>query len=209
MLDGSPESTGVGCADRLSLVHDRGAAQQQRGVNDVGMADHPADIERGPKHLVRLNPTDVSQRPVKRYCMAAIVANDTFRDTGRARGVKDVERVGRQDRHAVSRPGSGRELMPIPVAARHHVGTAHWPLQNDAMLGLGPRLGDRGIEQRLVGDDPVDLDAARGRQDDPRLGVVDPGASSCAAKPPKTTEWMAPMRAQASMANAASGTIGM
>ncbi len=28
------------------------------------------------------------------------------------------------------------------------------------------------------------------------------------AKPPNTTEWIAPMRAQASMANAASGIIG-
>jgi hypothetical protein len=28
-------------------------------------------------------------------------------------------------------------------------------------------------------------------------------------KPPNTTEWMAPMRAQASMATAASGIIGM
>ena len=34
-------------------------------------------------------------------------------------------------------------------------------------------------------------------------------ASSLAAKPPNTTEWIAPMRAQASMANTASGTIGM
>ena len=34
-------------------------------------------------------------------------------------------------------------------------------------------------------------------------------ANSRAAKPPNTTEWMAPMRAQASMANTASGTIGM
>ena len=34
-------------------------------------------------------------------------------------------------------------------------------------------------------------------------------ASSFAAKPPNTTEWIAPMRAQASMANAASGIIGM
>ena len=34
-------------------------------------------------------------------------------------------------------------------------------------------------------------------------------ASSLAAKPPNTTEWMAPMRAQASIANTASGTIGM
>ena len=34
-------------------------------------------------------------------------------------------------------------------------------------------------------------------------------ANSRAAKPPNTTEWMAPMRAQASMANTASGTIGI
>jgi hypothetical protein len=34
-------------------------------------------------------------------------------------------------------------------------------------------------------------------------------ASSGAAKPPKTTEWMAPSLAQASIAIAASGTIGM
>ncbi len=34
-------------------------------------------------------------------------------------------------------------------------------------------------------------------------------ASETEAKPPNTTEWMAPMRAQASMANAASAIIGM
>ncbi len=34
-------------------------------------------------------------------------------------------------------------------------------------------------------------------------------ASSGEAKPPKTTEWMAPMRAQASIATTVSGTIGM
>ena len=33
-------------------------------------------------------------------------------------------------------------------------------------------------------------------------------ASSGAAKPPKTTEWMAPMRAQASMAMGAAGIMG-
>ena len=34
-------------------------------------------------------------------------------------------------------------------------------------------------------------------------------ASSLAAKPPNTTEWIAPMRAQASIATIASGIIGM
>jgi hypothetical protein len=34
-------------------------------------------------------------------------------------------------------------------------------------------------------------------------------ASELAAKPPNTTEWMAPMRTVASMANSASAIIGM
>ncbi len=34
-------------------------------------------------------------------------------------------------------------------------------------------------------------------------------ASSSAAKPPNTTEWIAPIRAHASIAITASGTIGM
>jgi hypothetical protein len=34
-------------------------------------------------------------------------------------------------------------------------------------------------------------------------------ASSCAANPPKTTKWTAPIRAHASMATTASGTIGI
>ena len=34
-------------------------------------------------------------------------------------------------------------------------------------------------------------------------------ARLCEAKPPNTTEWIAPIRAHASIANAASGIIGM
>ena len=34
-------------------------------------------------------------------------------------------------------------------------------------------------------------------------------ASSFGAKPPNTTEWIAPIRAQASIPTSASGTIGM
>jgi len=34
-------------------------------------------------------------------------------------------------------------------------------------------------------------------------------ASECAAKPPNTTEWIAPMRTDASIAKTASGIIGM
>ena len=56
LVDDPPERPGIGGADRLALVHDRGAAIDQRGVDDVGMADHPADIGGGPEHLVGLTP---------------------------------------------------------------------------------------------------------------------------------------------------------
>jgi hypothetical protein len=68
---------------------------------------------------------------------------------------------------------------------------------------------NRLIEQRLVGNHPVRLDAA-GRADDRRGRASSMRvASSLAANPPNTTEWIAPMRAQASIAIAASGIIGM
>jgi hypothetical protein len=50
------------------------------------------------------------------------------------------------------------------------------------------RLGDRSLEQRLVRDDPVDLDAARGRQDDPQLGGVDTRGELVRGKAAETTE---------------------
>jgi hypothetical protein len=65
---------------------------------------------------------------------------------------------------------------------------------------------DRGVEQRFIGDDAAGLDAAR-----ISFGLASSirAASSFAAKPPKTTEWTAPIRAQASIATIASGTIGI
>ena len=51
------------------------------------------------------------------------------------------------------------------------------------MLGLRARLGDRRIEQRLVGNDAADLDAAGGGQHDARLRVVDARRELVCGKP--------------------------
>ena len=52
--------------------------------------------------------------------------------------------------------------------------------------------------------------AAVGGDHDAGITIEDPtGQASSAEKPPKTTEWGAPIRAQASMATTASGIIGM
>jgi hypothetical protein len=51
------------------------------------------------------------------------------------------------------------------------------------MLRFRPRLGDRRIEQRLVGDDAADLDATGGGQDYTRLRVVDARRQLVRGKP--------------------------
>ena len=79
-------------------------------------------------------------------------------------------------------------------------------LEDDAALGLVGREFDGRIEHGLVLYDPVRLDAARGRDDDVGFASLIRVASSWAAKPPKTTEWTAPSRAEASMATSAWGS---
>ena len=111
--DDAPEGAGVGRADRLALVEHARAAVQQRRVDDVGMADHPADVGGGPERLAGIDAVDRLHRPFQRDHVAAIVAHDAFRLAGRAGGVEDVERVGRLDRHAFDR---------APARLRHRLG---------------------------------------------------------------------------------------
>ena len=98
--DDAPEGTGVRRPDRLALVEHRRRAGQQRPVDDVGVADDPADVARGEHRLARLHVVEVGHRPAQRHGVATAVAVDPLRLTGRARGVEDVERVGRGDRDA-------------------------------------------------------------------------------------------------------------
>ena len=212
LRDHPPERAGVGRADRLALVEDRRAAVQQRRVDDVGVADHPADVGGRPEHLARLDAVDVLHRPVERDGVAAVVAHDALGLAGRARGVEDVERIGRRDRHAVGRlrpppsPRPSRGRGPASSSA-----SRLRPLQDDAALGLVLGQVDRARRaaacRRRRGRArcrrrPTTIDLRLARR---RCAL----ASSCAAKPPNTTEWIAPSRAQASIAITASGTIGM
>ena len=42
--DDPPEGPGVGSADRFALIEDRGGTLDQRGIDDIGVTDDPADI---------------------------------------------------------------------------------------------------------------------------------------------------------------------
>ena len=170
-----PERAGIGGADRLALVDDRRVAVQQGRVADVAVADHPADVGGRPEDLARIHVVDVLHRPLQRHGMAAVVAHDALGLAGRARGVEDVERVGRGDRHAVGRLRAGERLVPVEIAAADQLGAGLRPGQDDAALGPVRGERDRAVQERLVGDHPAGLDAAGRRDHELGPGVVDPG----------------------------------
>ena len=136
--DDAPERARVRRADRLALVEDRGAAAEQRRIDDVGVADHPADVGGAPPGLALLDAVEAVHRPGERDHVAAVVAHHAFRNAGRAGGVEDVERVGRQHRHArraLARLARGiAQARPIVVAAGSERGFALRPLEDDAGL---------------------------------------------------------------------------
>ena len=120
--DHAPERAGVRRADRLALVEDRGAAVQQRRVDDVAVADHPADVGGRPVHLAGLDAVEILHRPFERDHVAAIVAHHALGPAGRARGVEDIERIGGRDRHAIAGRARVHERViahrrPVVVAA--------------------------------------------------------------------------------------------
>ena len=107
--------------------------------------------------------------------MAAIVAHHALGLSGRAGGVDDVKRIGGLDRHAVVRLRVLDEGMPVDVASGDQIAPPLLALQHDAMRRLVLRQIDGAVEQRLVFDDAVGLDAAGGGKDQRRLEIVDAG----------------------------------
>ncbi len=152
---------------------------EQRRIDDVGMADHPADIARRPIDLARIGAVEILHRPFERDHVAAIVAHHALGDAGRARGVEDIKRVGGGDGHALAGLGVFDRVLPhfapVVVAAFDQLGLALRALQDQASADLVRGELDRFVEQRLVGHGAADLDAAAGGENDFRLGVVDAG----------------------------------
>ena len=171
--DHPPERAGIGRADRLTLVHDRGVAVQQRRVADVAVADHPADVGGRPVHLAGRDVVHVLHAPAQRHGVAAVVAHDALGLAGGARGIENVQRVGRSDRDAFDRRCAGRGFIPVEITARRHRGLGLRARQHDALLGLVRGVRDRAVQQRLVRDHPARLDAAGRRDQKLGRGVVD------------------------------------
>ena len=102
------------------------------------------------------------------------------------------------------------QRRPVVIAAGDEIAGLLRPLQDDAGLRLGAGELDRLVEQRLVLHDAAGLEPAACREDQLRLGVVDAGGELLGGKAAEHhAECTAPIRAQASIATTASGTIGI
>ena len=180
----APEGARVGRADRLALVEDGRAAVEQRRVDDVGVADDPADVGGRPVDLARLDVVDVLHRPRRarrrgRRCRAR--SPSAGRSCPRCRGC----RAGRSPRRRRTAPGSASATASCQSRSRAGIelGLELRALQDDAALRLRLDQLDRGVEQRLVGHERRRLDPARRGDDDLRPRVLDPARELVRGEP--------------------------
>ena len=141
--------------------------------------------------------------------MTAIVANNPFRLSGGTGGIENVERIRCGDRNAFVWLCRLHDFIPVAVAAHHELSALHVALKNHTSPWFVPGNSKRFVEEGFVRNYSLHLYTTRAETITFGLASSMRAASSFAAKPPNTTEWTAPRRAHASIATAASGTIGM
>jgi hypothetical protein len=113
--------------------------------------------------------------------------------------------------HGTDAPAcSPAKRLPVDIAAATlGIARIEPAMQDQHLLRRMLRQPDRLVDQRLVGNALAHAAAAVRRDISFGLASSIRAARLAAANPPKTTEWIAPIRAHARIAKHASGTIGM
>ena len=167
-----PETPRVGVVGR-SLVHDGRSAVQQRAVDDVAVARHPADVRRAPVCVLVLQVEHVLRGQVGAAHVPARGVHDALGLAGRAAGVEDVEGVFGIEPGGGAISGGVFHQVVIPVVApplhRHLVVRA---AQDDHRLDRLRALA-RLVRVLLKRHDVPAPEAAVRRQDGLGAAVVD------------------------------------
>ena len=208
-LDHVPEAADIGIVGD-AFEHQAGRAVGERAVDDIGVAGDPADVGGAPEKLAGPIVEHIMEGGGRPHRIAAGRVQHALGLAGRSRRVEDEQRVlgvhrlaravvrarwrrardtnGRGPPASRSRcRGGGRRSRRRPSA----------PLASAASTlalsgtSLPPRLPPSAVTTKRLAQSSIRPCSASGE------------------KPPKTTLWTAPIRAQASIATAASGIIGM
>ena len=115
-----PPDGGVG-PNGQALVDHRGRAIDERGIDNVGVAHHPADVGGGEHGFAGLAVIDVPHGGGQGHRIATGVTLHALGLSGGARGVEDVTGVGGQ--HGLTGHGSPRMLLP--KRAVFHIAFGH------------------------------------------------------------------------------------
>jgi hypothetical protein len=176
-LDDLPPDAGVR-TQRRSLVHDGAHAGDQRTVDDVGVADDPADVGGCEIGLAFVAAIDVLDRRRQGDRVTAGVPLYAFRLAGGAGGVEDVRRLGGLqpgDRHlGVHEVVTQRGVIDVATLDLGEV-LVEAPIDHQHFGGLVFGQRNRFVEQTLVGNGPAAAHAGIRRDDQLRGRVVDPG----------------------------------
>ena len=101
------------------------------------MSDDPANVRCRPINLTGIDAVDIFHGPFERDQVAAVVAHDPLGNTGGARSIENVERIGRRHRYTVNSLGSGHAFFPVEVAAGDHGRLGLRTLEDNGALWFG------------------------------------------------------------------------
>ena len=88
-----PECPRIRRAHGFAFIQHGCASLEERGVNNIGMANNPPNIRCRPKNIPRVTIIDIFHRPFQRHDMGTGGTNHAFRNTRGARGIENITRV--------------------------------------------------------------------------------------------------------------------
>ena len=181
-LDDRPRRFGVGVVE-AALVGDRRGAGHQRGIDDVAVADHPADVRGRPPRVALAKPEHPVAHRGDVDGIPAMGVDGELRLRGRAGGREDERRVlrGRVLDGARLPLPCPEEVVPRQLAVPRRAGRVRPPQDDDALDVARP-----GIDGVVDDREEVDVLAlAVGdvrRQDEARAARPDPLAQRAGAE---------------------------
>jgi hypothetical protein len=206
--DRLPEAAGVGIR-RDAFEDDLGAAERERPVGDVGVAGDPADVGGAPEDVVGLEVEGPLRRQRRVQQVAARRVLDALGLAGRPRRVEQEQRMLGEHPFRLARRRLLLDQLVQPLVAR----------RREVDLAAGAAVDDDVAHRHVRPVSASSTIAFSGSALPPRscssavITMTAPVSAMrsrrlCAEKPPNTTEWIAPIRAHASIATTPSIDIG-